>query len=366
MFFLVALLIWAALHVYVAQRVISGFELKGSWRVLVIVDFAILGPSLILAAVLERFHQSTLVRWYSILSTDWVGVLFLTFVCLLFVDIMTGFGYIFPRYALRARRYAVFASLALCCIAELQGMRAPEVRRYEVQVRNLPKSLDRTSVVLVSDFHVGTTLGREWLEPRIEEIRELRPDMIVLAGDMVEGHGTPPTELRGEFAKLWAPLGVWAVNGNHERYGDATSFLQSAGARVLHNEWKEIQPGLVIAGVDDLSEHDRSAMKPSEKVRMALGTVPQKTAVLFVSHSPSLPELAAELHAGLMLSGHTHNGQIWPFNYIVKMFFPRIHGEYDVNGMPLIVCAGTGTWGPRMRLWSRSEIVNIVLRSPAS
>lgn len=366
MFFLVALSIWAVMHVYVAQRVISGFGLKGRWRVLVIVDFVILGCGLIVSAILERFHPSPLVRWYSVLSSDWVGVLFLTFVCLLVADVVTGFGYLLPKFASRAIRYAIFAGLVLCFIAEVQGMRAPQLRRYEVQVRNLPKSLDRTSVVLVSDFHVGTTLGRDWLEPRIEEIRELRPDMIVLAGDMVEGHGTPPAELTSEFAKLWVPMGVWAVNGNHEHYGEATSFLQGAGARVLHNEWREIQPGLVIAGVDDLSGHDLSGADPQEKVRKALGTVPQGAAVLYVSHSPSLPELAAELHAGLMLSGHTHNGQIWPFNYIVKMVFPRIHGEYDVNGMPLIVCAGTGTWGPRMRLWSRSEIVNIVLRSPAS
>lgn len=219
--------------------------------------------------------------------------------------------------------------------------------------------------MLASDFHVGSILGEDWVAERVKEINGLHPDLIILAGDMVEGHGAAPAELATEFGKLSAPMGVWAVNGNHERYGRTASFLQGAGAFVLHNQWKEARPGLVIAGVDDLSERER-ATAPADAVRRAFDGISKSSAVIFVSHSPSLPELAAELGSGLMVSGHTHNGQIWPFNYIVRVFFPRIHGLHDIEGMPLIVCAGTGTWGPRMRLWSRGEIVRIVLRSPAA
>jgi predicted MPP superfamily phosphohydrolase len=244
-------------------------------------------------------------------------------------------------------------------------MRAPVLRQYEVNLQHLPKELDGTSVVLASDCHVGSILGKDWVAERVREINGLHPDLIILAGDMVEGDGDAPEELAMEFGKLSAPMGVWAVNGNHERYGRTASFLQKAGAYVLHNEWKQTGQGLIIAGVEDLSERER-ATAPADAVRKALAGVPKNSAVVFVSHSPTLPELAEDMGAGLMVSGHTHNGQIWPFNYIVQISFPRIHGLYTVKGMPLIVCAGTGTWGPRMRLWSRGEIVRIVLRSPTA
>jgi predicted MPP superfamily phosphohydrolase len=363
MFFLVALLIWTLFHVYVAQRLISGFEIKGKWRTGVIAVFALMWPGLIVSAILERKSQAILVRVFSIVSADWVGVLFLAFVCLLVADIATGFGFLLPKVTKPARRYALLVAVVLSAIALVQGMRTPVIRHYQVKLERLPKELDRTAVVLASDFHVGSILGKDWAAERVSEINRLHPDVIILAGDIVEGHGDASADLARKFGMLSAPMGVWAVNGNHERYGRTTSFLQEAGANVLHNEWKEVRPGLVIAGVDDLSERGRDKA-PADSVRKALAGIPKGSAVVFISHSPSLPELAAEMGSGLMVSGHTHNGQIWPFNYIVQVFFPRIHGLYAINGMPLIVCAGTGTWGPRMRLWSRGEIVTIVLRSP--
>ena len=85
-------------------------------------------------------------------------------------------------------------------------------------------------------------------------------------------------------------------------------------------------------------------------------------ATILMSHTPWETEDAARDGVGLMLSGHTHNGQIWPFTYLVKLVYPRIYGNYKVGGMSLIVCRGTGTWGPRMRLWNRSELLRITLR----
>ena len=84
---------------------------------------------------------------------------------------------------------------------------------------------------------------------------------------------------------------------------------------------------------------------------------------MLLSHSPVQAEKAAAGGAGLMLSGHTHNGQIWPFNYLVRLTNPLVGGRYEVGGMPVIVCRGTGTWGPRMRLWRPSEILRITLRA---
>ena len=95
---------------------------------------------------------------------------------------------------------------------------------------------------------------------------------------------------------------------------------------------------------------------------MALANRPPGAAIL-LSHSPLQAGAAAAAGAGLMLSGHTHDGQIWPFGYLVRLSYPLLGGRYEVDGMPVIVCRGTGTWGPRMRLWRPSEILRITLRS---
>ena len=110
--------------------------------------------------------------------------------------------------------------------------------------------------ICLSDLHLGSLLGRPWLEARIDQVRAERPDLVVLLGDLHEGHGGPPQEeLVPAWRRLVAPLGVWAVLGNHEfhrRRGPTTSPMQDAGVRLLRNSWVEVRPGLVLAGVDDL------------------------------------------------------------------------------------------------------------------
>jgi hypothetical protein len=168
---------------------------------------------------------------------------------------------------------------------------------------------------------------------------------------------------------MTAPLGVFAVTGNHEYIAGvdrSVRLLKEAGYRVLRDEAVEVAPGLVFAGVDDLSSRHRL----SPTARSAPGTDPLAAALrgrppgatVLLSHSPLRAEEAAGSGVGLMVSGHTHGGQIWPFGYVSAIFYPLNSGRYDVEGMPVLVGRGTGTWGPRMRLIERSEILKIVLR----
>jgi predicted MPP superfamily phosphohydrolase len=172
-------------------------------------------------------------------------------------------------------------------------------------------------------------------------------------------------ELLPIFRRLSAPLGVFAVTGNHEYYAGVDSrveFLQSAGIRVLRDCWIQLNPGLVLAGVDDLTAR-RQYGQHGGYVERALAGSPTGAATVLLSHTPWSVERARELGVGLMLCGHTHAGQIWPFNYLVRTQYRFVSGKYDVGGLTLIVCRGSGTWGPRMRLWRRSEILKITLRS---
>ena len=366
MFFVVVLSIWTALHGYVFWRATSipAIQRRVSRRLLII-GGAIAWSSYMVAAFIEPVAPGWL-RWISqAVAGNWLGILFLLFVCLFVADLATGFGYLLPRFTPPIRVAALVAGIVLSGIALIQGMRAPMVRHYEVRMPGLSAANDGTVVVVASDFHLGTLLGAQWLSERVDQINAQRPDLVVLAGDSVEGHGGDASELLPAMQRLSAPLRVWAVNGNHEGYGrseERGQLLQDAGFQVLRDRWVEVRPGLIIAGVDDLTSRRRRLGRDAEFVDRALAGRPVRAVTIFVSHTPWQADRAARQGVGLMLSGHTHNGQIWPFTYIVGLRYPLLAGRYNVGGMPVIVCRGTGTWGPRMRLWSRGEILRIVLR----
>jgi predicted MPP superfamily phosphohydrolase len=136
---------------------------------------------------------------------------------------------------------------------------------------------------------------------------------------------------------------------------------QYDGLRVVNNTWTEVSPSLVLAGVADLTANHLSGQQ-GDPLSRALADRPPAATVL-LSHRPWQADRAAADGAGLMLSGHTHGGQIWPFGYVVQMVYPLLAGRYEINGMTVIVCRGTGTWGPPMRLWHPAEILRVTLHA---
>ncbi len=293
----------------------------------------------------------------------WMGALFLLFIPLLVADIITLFGFLLPRTAPMIRGWALIAGALLSTIALVQGLRPPVVQSYEVRLPDLPRTMDRTVIVALSDLHLGSLIGKRWLAARIAQVREQRPDLVVFLGDLFEGHGPPAEELLAILRGLSAPLGVWAVPGNHEFHGGrnrSMRLIDETGIHLLRNRWFEVRPGFILAGVDDLTTKYRTGQS-GDFISQALAGRPPGATIL-LSHTPWEAEKAAGTGASLMLSGHTHGGQIWPFGYLTRRIYPLLAGRYEVGGMPVIVSRGTGTWGPRMRLWRPGEILRVTLR----
>jgi len=213
----------------------------------------------------------------------------------------------------------------------------------------------------LSDLHLGSQLGERWLSARVAQVEAQQADLVLILGDIFEGHGPPQEKLLLRLRRLSAPLGVWAVPGNHELHGghDA-NLLEETGFQVLRNRWAEVRPGFVLAGVEDLTAERRTG-RGGDPISQALSGRPPGSTLL-LSHTPWQAERAAKAGVGLMLCGHTHGGQVWPFGYFTRLSYPLLEGWYEVDGMPVIVCRGTGTWGPRMRLWHPGEILRVTLR----
>lgn len=295
------------------------------------------------------------------LGMNWMAVLFLTFIPLLAIDLTTLFGLLMPRLSPSLRGWALLVGLVLSVIAFIQGVRPPVVEKYEVSILGLPDAMDGTVLVALSDMHLGSQLGEKWLAARVAQVNAQRPDLVVLLGDIFEGHGPPEDQMIAAIKQLSAPMGIWAVPGNHEFHrGGDMSLFEDLNFKLLRNSWTEVKPGLVLAGVDDLTARRRNGLS-IDTIAQTLVESPAG-AIILLSHTPWEADKAAKAGVDLMLSGHTHGGQIWPFDYLIRSRYPLLEGRYEIDDMTIIVCRGTGTWGPRMRLWRPSEILHVTIR----
>jgi predicted MPP superfamily phosphohydrolase len=360
--------IWGALHLYVFWRLSSVPWIGGhiSSTTLIIIGVA-LWLSYVVARILDEKGLQAVSWPIEYLAANWIGFLFLLFWALMAVDVFTLGGWLFHERVPAIRGLAVVIAGLLSVVALIQAIRPPVVTDYEVQLAGLPRERDGTVLLQLSDLHLGNLLGRRWLGSLISRVNQMKPDIVVIAGDLVDGNVGRVEPLREVLKGIHAPLGVWAVTGNHEFYSGlerSVRLLEGAGFQVLRDRHQQIAPGLVLAGVDDLTARTQFG-EENHAIERAMANRPNGATIL-LSHSPSQVEKAAAAGTGLMLSGHTHNGQVWPFNYLVRIRYPLLAGRYEVNGMTAIVCRGTGTWGPRMRLWQPSEMVRVKLRSPAT
>lgn len=358
--------VWAVFHIYVFWRIGTLPFIRRSipWYFV-----ALLAVLLWLSFLAPRFFDDYLspsaAPKIEIIGDQWLGVIFLLFCSLLFADLITGFGFLIRQQAPLIRTLGLGVGVALSIIALVQGMRAPVVNNYEVVLENLPREADGLTIAVVSDLHIGATLGNQWLRDRVEQVNAAKPDAIVILGDIIEGYsaleGVPG--MQSVFKEFRAPNGVWAVLGNHDHHGGRNStsaLLEEAGIDVLRNEWKELCPGVVIAGIDD-GGFGHGTGERARRIAAALSDQPTGATTILLSHRPEAIEQAVRAGADLMLSGHTHGGQIWPFTYVVRALNPILEGRHEYEGMTIIVTRGTGTWGPRMRLWKPGEVLLITL-----
>ncbi|HOX42466.1 MAG TPA: metallophosphoesterase [Myxococcota bacterium] len=363
MFFAGILVLWSLAHAYVAWHLSGAWPLQGRVRRRRVALAALGLWALLPLARLASW--AGLIEWFGM---HWLGVMILLTLCLLLHDALAVLALPVLRRRLlgllpRTRAVALAAGLLLSGLALAQGLRAPVVSEHEVRLAGLPPEADGLRLVALSDLHLGGLLGREWLQARLAQVRALEPDVVVLLGDLVEGHSEAPDELLQDLRGLAPALGVWAVLGNHDNHGDPEQVvraLERAGVRVLRDGWRELRPGLLLAGLED-SGHMGRGLAPG-RLGVALAGRPAGAATILLSHRPQGEEEAAAAGVGLMLAGHTHGGQIWPLGYLTRLGFPRLAGRFELGGMTLLVSRGTGTWGPRMRLWPPGEILRVVLR----
>ncbi|HJT25633.1 MAG TPA: metallophosphoesterase, partial [bacterium] len=239
---------------------------------------------------------------------------------------------------------------------------ALQVKRVRVTLNKLPKALEGYRIVQISDIHIGPILGRDFLAEVVRQMNGLQPDLVAITGDLVDGTVDQLRDQTAPLKDLRAKDGIFFVTGNHEYYtGDVDewlAWLSGIGIRPLRNERVLIRDGFELAGTDDYSA--RGGNHRQDIPKALEGRNPEKPVVL-MAHQPRSFAEAASLGVDLQLAGHTHGGQIYPFNYVVGLFQPYLRGLYRKGSSQIYVSCGTGTWGPPMRLGAPAEITEIEL-----
>lgn len=361
LFLSAVLAIWLGAHLYIGWRLLglpvfaAGTPRTVLWAVLVAGFFAYPAGRFLWYRGLERVGGA--VEW---IGAAWMGTVFLLLTGLLASEVLTVAGALGPAWTRNVRTAAAAVAVLLAVVALAGGQRPPRVLRVEAEVPGLQPSLEGITVIQLSDLHLGSLLGERFLERLVRQVDGLHPDLIAITGDLFDSEAGSVKRLIPQLQRLRAPLGVYAVAGNHEFYagvGRCTRLMQAAGFRVLDNAWVLAKPGLVVAGVPD---HAGAGL------RRALEGVPPDAKVILLQHSPEREEEAAAAGVAVMLDGHTHGGQIWPFHLPVRRFYPHLAGVYRAGSMTQVVSRGAGRWGPPMRLFAPADIVHLRLHRGGS
>jgi hypothetical protein len=364
-FVVLALSLLGGAHWYIAQRLVLDPGLTEPGRSLALAAIAALGVGSILTPALERWLAPPALRVVAFPFLIWMGIFWISFVALSFSDIVLGLMGASTQDVSVPRAALVGGGVAAAGLALRNGLRVPSVRRVEIALARWPRALDGFRIVQISDIHIGPILGRGFARALTERVNALAPDLVAVTGDLVDG---PVEMLRDDvapFAALRGRHGVFFVTGNHDVYSGGEPWVECVrelGMRPLRNERVAIggAEGFDLAGVDD---HRGDWVRGStEDVDAALAGRDPARAVVLLAHDPGSFRRAAARDVDLQLSGHTHGGQIWPFNFVVRLAVPWVAGLHRAGSSQLYVSRGSGFWGPPMRLFAPAEITEIVLR----
>jgi predicted MPP superfamily phosphohydrolase len=240
------------------------------------------------------------------------------------------------------------------------------IEHLTVTTTKLPAGSGPYKLAMVSDVHLGIMVRAAWLEQVIAAIEQEQPDVLLCAGDMVDQDPTGCDHLKEYWQKLKPRYGKFAVTGNHEMFTGlerSLAYLRDLGFTVLRHESCEAATGLVLAGVDDRAGRMMQLI-PVRSDREVLEQLPRDKFIIFLKHTPQVEPGTAGMF-DLMLSGHTHQGQIFPFTIFVRMAFKYLGGWYSLgDGSNLYVSRGTGTWGPPLRVLAAPEVTIITIKRP--
>ena len=376
LFLAVFLAIIVGISTYVFIRGLQTIPKGSRLRTPYIVLFWIVAVSFFAGRILENYHSSILINLLSWAGSFWIAALLYFLIAVVLLDILRLVHHFLPFFpSVITQNYTRAKRTVFCCVIGLVGLLLvagyinslyPRVTTMNLTVGKKANYLKKLNIVVASDIHLGTIIGRWRLSRIVDQINRLNPDLVLLPGDNVDSEltsikrnslGQPLKDIRARF-------GVYAVTGNHEYIGgieETSVYLTDHDIILLRDEAIKVADSFYLVGREDLSLNSFGNTRRKNLTEL-VRDVDKNYAVILMDHQPFGLEEAAENGVDLQLSGHTHYGQLWPINYIVRSVYELPWGYMKKGDTHYYVSNGVGTWGPPVRIGNRPEIVHIQLK----
>ena len=370
-FFSVFFSLYGLVNYYIFIRGFQALQYYPDFRPIYIVLFLLIALSYIIGRFLERRYLSLLSDIFIWIGSFWFAFILYFLIGIILLDLTRLANYFFvflppaqsPEY-IRLKFFTLVFIKAATFFVVLAGYinaRSLRIKTLHLVIDKKNDFASELNIAVASDIHLGTIINRSWTKKIVEKINSLDADIVLLPGDIVDGDVEPVIKLNlGEVLRtIKSKYGIFGITGNHEYIGGvgpAVKYISEHGVSELRDE------RIDIAGITIIGREDRSAGKNRMSIsELAEGIDPSKPLIV-MDHQPFKLDEAVSIGADLQLSGHTHHGQLWPLNFITKKVYELSFGYIQKGKTHVYVSCGAGLWGPPVRLGSRPEIVQIILK----
>ncbi|OPX84090.1 MAG: putative metallophosphoesterase [Pelotomaculum sp. PtaB.Bin104] len=374
-FLTVFLTLFAGLNFYIGWRGWQAFGrlIPTGYGAVYWIAFALLAFSYLLGRIGNKYLPESLSVGFSVTGAYWLAAMDFFVLSLVAIDLVrlaNRWLHFLPREAQYLPPITGLAVVLL--VAGIVGYgawnsRHPRLTHYDITINKPASGLKELHAVMVSDIHLGNIIHNGRLIAMTDQVNSLNPDIILLPGDIIDENIGPFVEQRmpDTFRRLKARYGIYAVFGNHEYIGghadEAQDLLQEAGVTVLRDEVREVAGSFYVAGRDDRSK-TRFGGTGRKQLSEVLAGIDQSLPLILLDHQPSQLAEARSMGVDLQLSGHTHRGQLFPFNLVTRRVFDTDWGYLRQGDYQILVSCGFGTWGPPIRIGNHPEIVDLTIR----
>jgi predicted MPP superfamily phosphohydrolase len=369
-FFIINGLISFYIYTRGMQAIPANFRFRGTCSVV----FWIIALSFIAGRILEKVLPSPVAEFIIGIGSIWLGAMLYLFLIVVFLDLVRLVNHFLPLLPAsimnnypKTKSITLMSALALVALLLFGGWvnsTIPRVKHLSLFIPKKAHSIKGLNVVMASDIHLGTMVGRSRIDTIVSKINKLNPDIVLLPGDIVDEDLAPVIKqnLGDSIKNIHSRFGTYAVTGNHEFIGgveEACAYLTAHGITMLRDRSIEIMDSFFIVG-----REDRAVSRTGHKrkgLNELMRTVDPELPIILMDHQPFALEEAVQHGIDLQLSGHTHYGQLWPLNYVVKSIYEVSWGYKRISKTHFYISSGVGTWGPPMRIGNYPEIVQIQL-----
>lgn len=375
-FFSIVISIYGLVNYYIFSRGLQAIPEGSTWRYWFQWGFWTIASFYIAGRFLEKIYisyASDVLVWA---GSFWLAAMLYFFLLVVALDILRVIHHFFPFFPewltgnMPKTKVVLLAGSVLFVASLLTGgfinARNPHIKTVDVNIKKSAGEMNSLTAVVLSDIHLGTMIGNGFFEKVVRKVNSIAPDIILLPGDILDEDLEPVIRQNiGETLKqLSAPLGVYAVMGNHEHIGGASEayhYLSNHGITMLRDSVVKVNDAFYLVGRED---RDKARFGGTERASLSylIEQTDKRYPVILLDHQPFYLKEAAELGVDLQLSGHTHHGQLWPLNYITRAMYTISRGYGKIGNMHAYVSSGLGTWGPPIRIGNRPEIVILQLQ----